>query len=179
MKRSGVTPAEFEDVELLPHDPASDRVAADDAAGRLRGPGRRTQDLRLARGHAVVAGTELDPAGLHARAGDLVAELADHPFVQLVFAGVVAPRGHPRLAVDPGRDDEREARCLRYGSVDVGTASDAERARLDDRADTRRSSPCELRRHERDHVSGFRLRVAWLVPRPKVDEDVFMGQDQA
>ena len=63
-------------------------------------------------------------------------------------------------------------------SVDVGAAPDAERAGLDDRADTRRSSTLELRPHQRDHVCRFGFAVAWLVPRPKIDEDMFVRQHE-
>ena len=169
----------FDDVELIAHDAALDRVAPDDAIGLLRGPGRRAQDLGLAGGEAIVAGAELDPSSLHACARDLVAELAEHPVVQLVLAGIVGPSRDPGLTIDPGRDDEREPGRSRYGTVDVGSAPHADRAALDDRRDTRGLSARDLRPHERDHCGGIGLGVARLVPRPQVDEDVFVRQEHA
>ena len=127
----------------------------------------------------VIAGAELDPARLDAGARDLVAELAEHPVVQGILAGLVRPGGNPRLAIDPGRDDQREPGRRRHGTVDIGAPPDADGAAFDDGRDARRPGALDLGAHERGDRGGIGLGVARLVPRPQVDEDVFVRQQHA
>jgi len=84
-------------------------MAPDDGAGLhpcLRGS---PQHLRLARSEPLITGTQLDPAGLHANAGNLPLQLPDHPLSQGRFWGVVNPAGDPRLPVGAGGHDDGHA----------------------------------------------------------------------
>src|SRR5450759_442599 len=128
----------LDDVELLHHHPALDRVAADHRARRARCPCGRPQDLRLERRDAVIAGTELDPARPVVGLVETLGQLAQHPGFEFDFAGRAHPLRDPWLAVVAGGHDDRELRLSRYREVQVGPPSHTPGGTLDQRSDAER-----------------------------------------
>ncbi len=172
-------PVRLDQIQLVAHDSSANRVAADDRAGRRANACRRRQYLTLTVGHAIVARAYLDPRRGHARRVDALGQLAQHPRFQFIDARRVDPRRHPRLAIHPRRQHDREAHRTRDGEVDVGPPPHAHRCTLDQRGDALRRDLGKFRGHHRNHLLRRRQPIARRRNRPQVHKEMFMRQDHA